>query len=276
MIRRVSVVVPLAVLVLWTAVPRPFAQTATTQATAPTPVTLGRVAIQTYDFREAGVEVEYALYVPTSYDRSRPSPLIVALHGLGSNPRQIMGYRGLTDLAEARGYIVAAPMGYNSRGWYGSLGPGRPTTQGPAANDPENLGALSEQDVMNVLARVRDQYSIDPRRIFLFGHSMGGGGTLHLGVKNPTLFAALAVVAPAIYSSPDALEAIRGVPVIVIHGDADDRVDVAISRRWVDKMKALGMKYEYIEIPDGDHTGIITRDPANMAKIFDFFDQPRD
>ena len=50
---------------------------------------------------------------------------MVALHGLGSNPQQIMRYRGLTDLAEKHGYIVAAPMGYNSRGWYGSRGPGQ-------------------------------------------------------------------------------------------------------------------------------------------------------
>lgn len=261
----------LVLLLLWPAAPNAFAQVATAPApAAPTP---GRITAQTYDFKEAGIEVEYALYVPTSYDQARSAPLVVALHGLGSNPRQIMGYRGLTDLAEARGYIVVAPMGYNNRGWYGSLGSGRPTTRGEAANDPENLGQLSEQDVMNVLALVREGYNIDPRRIFLFGHSMGGGGTLHIGIKHPTLFAALAPVAPAIYSSPDALEAIRAVPVIVLQGDADDRVDVAVTRRWVEKMQALGMTYEYVEIPGGDHTAIITRTPDHMKRIFDFFDR---
>ena len=55
----------------------------------------------------------YDLYVP---DGSGPFPLVVALHGLGSNPNQIMRYPGLTDQAEKYGYVVVAPMGYNSVG----------------------------------------------------------------------------------------------------------------------------------------------------------------
>ena len=63
-------------------------------------------------------------------------------------------YEHLTELAEERGYIVVAPMGYNNHGWYGSRGSGRgPTGRGGGAtnDDPENLGELSELDVMNVL-----------------------------------------------------------------------------------------------------------------------------
>jgi len=40
-------------------------------------------------------------------------------------------------------------------------------------------------------------------------------------------------------------------------------------------MKSLGMKYEYIEVAGGSHTDIITANPPNMKKIFDFFDQAR-
>src|SRR5262249_1886258 len=79
----------------------------------------GKVEKKTYEFKEAKKEMEYSLYVPTSYDKEKKSPLIIALHGLGGNPRQFIGTRGLTDQAEKRGYIVAAPMGYNDHGWYG-------------------------------------------------------------------------------------------------------------------------------------------------------------
>ena len=48
------------------------------------------------------------------------------------------------------------------------------------ASLPDNLGELSEQDVMNVLAIAQDRYSIDKSRIYLWGHSMGGAGTYHL------------------------------------------------------------------------------------------------
>ena len=83
-----------------------------------------RIEKRTYEFKEAGKEMEYALFVPSGYDKEKKTPLIVALHGLGGNPQQMIRSRGLTDQAEKYGYIVVAPMGYNSGGWYGARGPG--------------------------------------------------------------------------------------------------------------------------------------------------------
>ena len=42
---------------------------------------------KTYDFKEAGKEMEYALFVPSGYDKAKKAPMIVALHGLGGNPQ---------------------------------------------------------------------------------------------------------------------------------------------------------------------------------------------
>jgi poly(3-hydroxybutyrate) depolymerase len=93
-------------------------------AQEPNKPTSSRIEKKTYDFKEAGKEMEYALFVPSKYDKEKKTPLIVALHGLGGNPQQMIRSRGLTDEAEKHGYIVVAPMGYNSSGWYGSQGPG--------------------------------------------------------------------------------------------------------------------------------------------------------
>lgn len=234
--------------------------------------TAERIQSRTYSFEEAGQEMPYELYVPSRYDPATPAPLIVALHGLGFTPEQVIRYQGLTDLAEERGYFVVAPMGYNVRGWYGSRGSGRASTRGDAANDPENIGDLSEQDVLNVLERVRAEFNIDDDRIYLMGHSMGGGGTRHLAIKYPELWDAIAPVAPAIYSTPDALSAITHIPVIVLMGDADPLVDVEVTRAWARKVEELGMRHSYLEIPGGEHSRLIVAHPGNMEKIFDFFD----
>src|SRR5262245_39503353 len=114
-------------------------------AQAPAKSAQFRIEKKTYDFKDAGKEMEYARFVPSGYDKSKKYPLMLALHGLGSNPQQIMRYRGLTDLAEKHGYVVAAPMGYNSRGWYGQRALQK------KEGDPANLSELSEKDVMNVL-----------------------------------------------------------------------------------------------------------------------------
>ncbi len=100
---------------------------------------LARVELKHYTFAEAGdKEQEYRLYVPTGYDGNTATPLVVALHGLGSGTMYMMEYNNLVEEAERHGFMVATPMGYNERGWYGARGQGnefnrRQEDPGPAS-----------------------------------------------------------------------------------------------------------------------------------------------
>ena len=72
---------------------------------------LGRVQIRSHTLPEApGIPLEYGVYVPTSYDGSRATPLVIALHGLGSGVMYMMEYSNLVELAEDYGYLGAAPI----------------------------------------------------------------------------------------------------------------------------------------------------------------------
>lgn len=227
--------------------------------------TQARIQKKTYDFKDAGKEMEYALFVPSKYDKDKKTPLMVALHGMGSNPQQIIRYPALTNQAEEHGYIVVAPMGYNTVGWYGTDGPRffKPK--------PENLSELSEKDVMNVLAIARKDHNIDENRIYLMGHSMGGGGTIHLALKNPDIWAGLGPIAPSIFShKEDEVEKIKHIPVIMIQGDKDFLVPVAGPRRWAEAMKKAGMTLEYMEIAGGGHLDVATN---NIPAVFEFFNK---
>jgi predicted peptidase len=238
---------------------------------------LARVEVRTHVLPQApGVEIPYGVYVPTGYDATRPTPLVVALHGLGSGVMYMMEYGSgpysVVELAERYGYLVATPMGYTERGWYGGRGPGNEFNRRQQDPGPPNLGELSELDVMAVLAIMTRDFNVDAERTYLIGQSMGGGGTWHLGMKYPEVWAALAPMAPAIYSSPDALVAARHLPVMVVQGDADELVDVEVTRGWVAKMEGLRMDYEYIEVPGGTHASA-GRD--NIAKVFAFLAEQR-
>ena len=228
--------------------------------------TAQRIQKRTYDFKEADKEMEYALFVPSKYDKDKKAPLMIALHGLFTNPQRIMRYPKMTDLAEQYGFIVAAPMGYNSAGWYGAKGLTSPKMK------PENLGELSEKDVMNVLALVRKEFNVDDQRIYLMGHSMGGGGTWHLALKYPDLWAGLAPIAPAIFRPATEVAKIKHIPVILIQGDRDNLVPVEGARRWAEQMKKNDMIYEYIEVAGGGHMGVAFQ---NMPNVFEFFDKHR-
>ncbi len=223
---------------------------------------LGVIQLRKYKFEQAKKDMPYSLYVPKGYDKAKKYPLMVALHGLGSSHWQIIRYPGLTRLAEEHGYIVVAPMGYNSSGWYGSRG------QSSRRSNPPNLGELSEKDVMNVLQIVRDEFSIDNKRIYLMGHSMGGGGTWHLGMKYPKIWAGLAPLAPAPPRNINDLVKIKDTPVIVVCGDRDGLVRAA--RMWVGRMKTLKMNYEYIEVKGGGH---IRPAYQKLPEVYAFFEK---
>jgi poly(3-hydroxybutyrate) depolymerase len=147
---------------------------------------------------------------------------------------------------------------------------------GTAVTDAAKVREMSEKETMQVLDLIRKEFNVDERRIYLFGHSMGGAGTYHLASKYPNIWAAIGPVAPAAMGMTNdrakILQSIKdaGVPVLVSMGDADEAVPVANVRTWVETMKELQMNYEYKEYPGVTHGPIIG---ASMADVFKFFDK---
>ena len=243
-----------------------------------------RVQQRTYHFADTNEDLPYALFVSSKVSKDKKNPLIVALHGLGGTHNSLLRGNAI-DLAEEGGYILVGPMGYNPRGWYGTpvgtpragAGRGKGAPKGNAApnNDPPNLRELSEKDVMNVLDIMRKEFNVDESRIYLMGHSMGGAGTLYLGTKYASNWAAIAAIAPAAFAmQANAVPMLTPVkdtmPIIITQGDADTAVPVANTRRWHDAMEELKMHYVYLEMGQEDHGSIISR---SMPDIFAFFSQ---
>jgi len=252
-----------------------------------------RAQTRMYHFEDTNEDLPYSLYVSSKVKKNQKAPLVVTLHGLGA-PQTIMMGKTAVDLAEEAGYILVAPMGYNTGGWYGSpvgTGPGRGKGKGaPAAataptaaakgrfggfgggNQPANLRELSEKDTMNVISMVRKEFKVDDKRIYIMGHSMGGAGALYLGSKYPNMFAAVAAEAPAAFwqTRKETLQPMKDakVPVMIVHGDIDEVVPVTNSQAWVDAMKELKMKYEFIEQPGITHGPVIE---SGLKPIYEFF-----
>ena len=82
-----------------------------------------RVQQRTYTL-PTGEEMKYTLFVSSKVKKNKKAPLVVTLHGIGGTHLTMMRPSAI-DLAEAGGYILLAPMGYNPRGWYGAPPPQR-------------------------------------------------------------------------------------------------------------------------------------------------------
>jgi predicted esterase len=91
-----------------------------------------RVQIRMHHFAETNEDIPYALFVSSKVKKDQKAPMIVTLHGLGGTHTTMMRPNAI-DLAEAGGYILLAPMGYNPRGWFGAPAPqGRGRRGAPA------------------------------------------------------------------------------------------------------------------------------------------------
>jgi dipeptidyl aminopeptidase/acylaminoacyl peptidase len=136
--------------------------------------------------------------------------------------------------------------------------------------DDAKVRELSEKDVMNVLEMMRKEFSVDERRIYVMGHSMGGSGTLYLASKYPQIWAAAAAIAPPGAGGAGVAESLgmSKIPTLVVQGDMDTAVPVAGTRQFIDRLKAQNAVYQYIEIPGGDHGNVI---PTGMPDIFKHF-----
>jgi predicted esterase len=203
----------------------------------------------------------YRVYVPKSYSASKPNGLVIALHGLGGNEDGFFdNYDRLPPkLAERHGLLLAAPLGFRRDGFYGSgmMGAGDVASR--------RRGEYSEKDVLEVLRLMKAAYNVDDSRIYLMGHSMGAIGTWALGSKHSQTWAAL--VAFAGVGQAGLADNMKTIPHLVVHGDADNTVNVSGSRNMVAALKKLNANVTYIEVPGGSHTDVVV---PNLPKAFEF------
>jgi len=149
------------------------------------PVMCPSVALQSGDatrmVQVASGSRSYLLHVPSTYDGSKPVPLVLDFHPLnGSSQQERMGspYPAQTD---PEGVIMAFPMGLA-----GPSGPG--WNVGPCCVGPVDDVAFARAVVADVSAAA----CIDPKRVYAVGFSMGGGMAHYLACHAADLFASVA------------------------------------------------------------------------------------
>jgi poly(3-hydroxybutyrate) depolymerase len=211
-------------------------------------------------------EQPYGCYIPKDYSEKKAYPLVVMLHGAGSNHRlalrRVFGKSNTATENDVEAslvfpkwkdidYIVVTP---NARGTMGYQG-------------------VAEKDVWDMIADVKKRFNIDENRTYLTGLSMGGGGTLWIGLTRPDFWAAIAPVCPAPPSETiKYIDNAFNLPAYFHQGDKDPAVKVEDTRKWVENFKNAGSKIKYQEYPGVMHDSWVNayKDEA-IFKWFDSF-----
>ena len=207
----------------------------------------------------------YSVYVPRNYDPSRPTPLLVMLHGGSSNHSLFLAVVFGNDVEWAT---------YHTH-WWDLYRPQWDTDFLVLA--PDGMGQvmwrwMGERDVLDAIDDVQRHYNVDANRIFLNGLSNGGVGAYSIGVRHAWRFASVLPMAGAPswlqyhrgavtatertlmqqWSSMDQLDNFRNTKLSFFHGTQDRGPMAPAFPRALDKaLTARGIAHTFREYDTG-------------------------
>ena len=197
----------------------------------------------------------YLVVEPENYDPSKKYPVILYFHGAGDgypekesdeyeyqlrfNQRQafqfVDGYIYCYEWLDQA--IIIMPQCKNGVWWdfY-----------------PEECGPLDA--AMRIFNKVTNEFSCDSSRFYVMGPSMGGYATLEVAAKYNNVFAAAMPSCAAWTCSNEKANLLKDMPILFLHGNADNLVDHTLSQFNYEMLEAVGNNNVQIKIYDGaDH-----------------------
>jgi predicted peptidase len=207
---------------------------------------------RTFTLGKTGFSLPYRLYVPRDYVQSQRYPLLVVLHGAGErgvdNEKHLgNGVLAFGDpaLQKKRPTFVIYPQCPEAARWV--------ETPWEAGDYDQSKVPLSRPltAVMELVAALESEFTLDPNRVLLAGLSMGGYGVWDLVTRFPVRFAgALAICGGG---DPSVAARAKEVPIWAFHGALDPVVPPKGSRLMIEALRKAGGKVKYTELKKGDH-----------------------
>lgn len=190
-------------------------------------------------------KLNYRLLKPKDYDPNRKYPLVLFLHGAGergdNNKAQLV--HGMNDFASDEVMskypaFVVAPQCPNDKKWVEVDWSAMKHTA--PAKPSESLQLSFE-----TLTALQKEFSIDAKKIYVTGLSMGGYGTWDAAERRPDYFAAAAPICGG--GDVGNAKQLTKIPIWAFHGDQDTAVKVERSRDMIAAIKAAGGEPKYTE-----------------------------
>ncbi len=181
-------------------------------------------------------EMPYRLMSPLNFDSKKKYPVIISLHGAGGkgddNRKQI-------------------------KDWNFQLADKKVRTEYPCYMImPQSKGMWDKGHLDKCKEIIKALESVDMKRIYMLGHSMGGEGTYRLIQMDPGYFAAAAPSAGSgLRRGEDFIKAslIKDIPIWAFHGENDGVCPLAKDQKVFDEMKKLGGKMKLTVWKGGKH-----------------------
>ncbi|MBF6600638.1 MAG: hypothetical protein IVW36_09020 [Dehalococcoidia bacterium] len=153
----------------------------------------------------------YVLYVPPGYDGRQALPVVINLHGAGSNAAQQAFYSGFQRKAAQENFITITPD---------ALGTPQAWNFIPLPDGADDVGFIRR-----ALDATEAALCVDPARVYATGISSGAAMSVRLACSLQDRIAAIGIVAALWY--PPGCPMAKAMPVLEFHGTADPLVPFA-------------------------------------------------
>ena len=169
-----------------------------------------------------GVNREYVLYIPNSYDGTSFVPLILNFHGFGGSASDYMQEADMRSLAEVDTFILVYPQGSCLDGF---------SHWNPCPIGGDNKSTADDVGfIESIISEISSQYTIDMERIYAAGYSNGGMMAYGLANYKSDLIAAVASVSGTMLNCTGPTS--HPMPVVHLHGTSDAVVSYNGSNDW--------------------------------------------
>jgi poly(3-hydroxybutyrate) depolymerase len=194
-------------------------------------VSAQKVSKQTIE--SGGKKRTYLLLVPETAKPEQPAPLVILLHGSGRNGQSLMDK--WKDLGVKEGIVLVAPDAISAQGW-------RTPDDGP-------------DFLHEVVSEVKAKHAVDPRRMYVWGHSAGAVFALYMGLFESDYFAAVAIHAGALRPDDGVIveRASRKIPFHIAVGTTDRFFPLEAVRGTRDMLVKSGFGVDLVEMKGHDH-----------------------
>lgn len=153
--------------------------------------------------------------VPAGHDGTTPMPLLLLLHGYSSNAEEVGEYFALREALGRAGILLVRPSGTKDpagdRFWNAT----------DACCDLSDTGVDDSAYLTGLLDELAGQYPVDPRRIYVMGHSNGGFMSHRMACDHADRLAAIVAVSGTMPSRAEDCTPSRPVSVLQVHGTDD-------------------------------------------------------
>ncbi len=205
----------------------------------------------------------YVLKTPSGRPESEEMPLVIVMHGRGADSNDLADVAPLLDGPSGYRFVFpnapkpweAAPGMTFGFSWFDGWPPSAPSLE------------ASREVMFRFLEEVTKLYPTPEGKIVIAGFSQGALMALDVGLRTTKPIAGIVAMSGGIYEEnlPD-LSAKKNLPVLIVHGTADEVIPLPAARRARQVLERHGLHPEYEEFPMGHH---VTED--SMAVVARFF-----